>query len=346
MRYLLRGLALALLLLPACAGYVAWGYGWCDPYYDPYCYDYYYYKWEPASLGAGDFDGDGELDLAVADAAASGLWLVKGTPGGGFEDEPTSPPGIASASRVVGVLHADGDGLLDLLVLDGTPGFLRVFLGDGVGGFAPLLPPLTAAQVPSVMCFAHGRLDGDAVDDLVTLDENGTVRVALGGGGGTFTDVGQGDPARDFLGTEGALRITGIHLALADFDGTPGTDLLVMDGQRATFALLSGHGDGTFAPAVSVGFQPLGEVLDIAPVIVRLGGSPQLAVLACDVEQPAHPSTLVVLRIADGTADGPPIPAGSTRSMVPLDLNGDGLTDLLLADQTSRTIRTLHMRGE
>lgn len=346
MRHLLRGLALALLLLPACAGYVAWGYGWCDPYYDPYCYDYYYYKWEPASLGAGDFDGDGLLDLAVADGSAGGLWLVKGASGGGFEDPPTNPPGIASSSRVVGALHADGDGLLDLLVLDGTPGFLRVLLGDGLGGFAPLPPPLSAAQVPSVMCFAHGRLDADAIDDLVTLDENGTVRVALGGGGGTFTDAGQGDPARDFLGTEVALRITGIHLALAEFDGTPGTDLLVMDGPSETFALLSGHGDGTFGPAVPVTFRSRGEVLDVVPVVVRPGGSPQLAVLTCDVEQAAQPSTLVVLRVADGTEDGAPIQAASARSMLPQDLNGDGLTDLLLADQAGRTIRTLHMRSE
>jgi hypothetical protein len=278
----------------------------------------------------------------VADAEAGNVWLLHGEAGGGFGPAPSAAPGVAATSTALAVIDANGDSHPDLLVLAGSPGVLSVFVGDGDGGFSPSPSGASLATVATVVRFALGRLDDDAIDDLVSLRSDGAVHVALGSGTGTFTDVGLGDPARSFLGPEAAARVGGIHLALAELDGVPGTDLVIVDGPRATFGLLSGHGDGTFADALSRPLASSGRVLSIAPVVVNRGAAADLAVLSLRDPTPGTPSTVRVLRPDDGSFVTAPLDVGDARWLVARDLNGDGLSDLLLSDRDSRLIRTLH----
>lgn len=351
MRRLSKGLALTALALTACGGYgygyVAIGYVGCDPYYyDPYCYDYYYATWQPSSLAATDFDADGRLDAVVSDGEDGAVWFARGRADGGFADVPSAPFALPAAHAEVAAVNADGDATPDLLVLDGSPGRLTTYAGDGRGGFAVLTTtPLSAVVTPGVLRFAHGPLDGDAIDDVVTLNEAGSLHVALGTGAGAFLDVGQGDPAASFLGPDVSARLDGVYLALAEFDGQPGTDLAVLDGERASLALLSGRGDGTFGPARVVSFAPFGAVLAVAPVTLGAGAAADLAVLCGDRLDVSAPSALAVLRTSDASFALEPMPVGTARSIVPRDLDGDGLTDLLLPDALRREIRTLRARS-
>jgi hypothetical protein len=344
MRSILRGLALSLAFLPACAGWIGWGYGWCDPYYDPWCYDYYYYAWEPSAVAAADFDGDGDLDVAVADESASSVWLVAGEPGGGLRATPGVAPGVGTGGASLAAFDADGDGAPDLLLQSGRFGALLVYLGDGAGAFTPVPSAPAGVTVGGVAAFAHGRLDGDAYADLVTLDTNGVVRVLLGTGVGTFTDLALGDPLSSFLGPDAASRLEGLRLELDDFDATPGLDLLVLDGDRSSLAVASGRGDGTFAAPLERRFAPLGRVLDAAPVVVRRGAAADLAVLSQAGPDADAPAVLHVLRLDDGGVETGPVDVGTARALLARDLDDDGLTDLLLADRAGQVIRTLHAR--
>ncbi len=225
-------------------GYVEIGYVPCDPYYyDPYCYDYEYYAWVPAALTATDVDGDGRLDAVVADATDGAVWLARGKDGGGFGDTPSTPFTFPTTRAGVAALNADGDAHPDLLVLDGRPGRIATWAGDGHGGFVTYgITTLAAPDAPGVVRFARGRLDGDAIDDVVTLDEAGTVHVALGTGTGAFVEVAGGDPAAGFLGADAVARLGGVFVTLAELDGRPGTDLGILDGDRARLAVFGGRG--------------------------------------------------------------------------------------------------------
>ena len=351
MRRLPKRFALAALLLTACGGgygYVGFGYYPCDPYYydDLYCYDYYYATWRPSSLAVTDFDADGRLDAVVSDRMDGAVWFARGHAGGGFDGVPAAPFTLPSAAASVAPVNADGDAKPDLLVLDGSPGRLLTYFGDGFGGFAALSTlTLAAAVTPGVLRFALGTLDGDAIDDVVTVDEVGAVQVALGTGAGAFVDAGHGDPAASFLGPDVTARLAGVFVALADFDAQPGTDLAVLDGARASLAFFSGHGDGAFGAARVVSVRVLGDVLAIAPVTVGIGRPADLAVLSGDPADDGTPSTLAVVRASDGGFGLGPTAVGTARSIVPFDLDGDGLTDLLLPDELGRAIRTLRARG-
>ena len=348
MRRISKGLALAALSFTACGGYgyVGFGYYPCDPYYYDDCYDYYYATWQPSSLAATDFDADGRLDAVVSDGADGNVWFARGQFGGGFSGVPSAPFTLPSANALVAVVDADGDASPDLLVLDGSPGGLTTYAGDGHGGFTVLATtPLTVPATPGVLRFARGRLDGDAIDDVVTVDEAGALHVALGTGIGTFVDVGPGDPAASFLGPDVSARLEGVFVALASFDDQPGTDLAVMDGARSSLAFFSGHGDGTFGAARVVSFPAFGAVLAVAPVALGAGRSADVAVLSGDPVDVGVASTLAVVRAIDGSLALDPIDVGTARSILARDLDGDGLTDLLLPDALNHAIRTLHARN-
>jgi hypothetical protein len=134
-----------------------------------------------------------------------------------------------------------------------------------------------------------------------------------------------------------------VHVAVAEFDGEPGGDLLVVDGDRARLAVFSGRGDGGFGAGYVSSFLPLGDVLSIAPVTLDPEGPADLAVLFGGADA-ADESTLAVVRPADGTFLVEGRPVGPARSLYAHDLDGDGLSDLLLSSPTSGTIRTLRAR--
>ena len=87
----------------------------------------------------------------------------------------------------IGDFNAAGDGAND--VISGYEGFstdgLRLNIGDGHGGLSDLFTPAGSTTVGSAALVLAGDLDGDAIADLVVLDEDGEeVRVLLNRKGG------------------------------------------------------------------------------------------------------------------------------------------------------------------
>jgi hypothetical protein len=139
------------------------------------------------------------------------------------------------------VADFDGDGNADFAVFDLTG--MRIFLGNGAGGFQPG-PPFTAGLGASVM--VAGDYDEDGHPDLVTTDLNG-LDIFLGDGAGGFA---AGDPIPP-IGAGGVP----IRLAAGDFNGDGHLDFVELNdaGAQVFVTVALGDGAGHFAGQATAG---------------------------------------------------------------------------------------------
>ncbi len=147
--------------------------------------------------------------------------------------------GADRRSRAVAIAEFNGDGKLDLAVVNLGSNNVSILLGDGFGGFGP--PSSTPVNVePNVV--AAGDFNKDGKTDLVVgYLFFSPLSVLLGNGDGTFsgpTTIGNSANSLD--------------LAVADFNNDGNTDIAVAS---ASFQMiLLGNGSGGFtANNISVG---------------------------------------------------------------------------------------------
>ncbi len=217
---------------------------------------------EQAELGAepgrtsgavfADLDGDGDADLVLSRNAGlrnqrpGGLLLFENREGRLVPGPALDLPGFQG--RTVGVVDADRDGLLDLVVAEdrfGTTG-TRLFLNQGGWAF---VDATEASGIGRVFGLGLTTVDlsGDGISDLFVAGDN---RLFLGAGDGTFTAVDSSVFAWERFGPEDLVG----GVAAGDVDGDGLADLVVghhfnstVDrGRWVPVRLYLNRGDGEF----------------------------------------------------------------------------------------------------
>jgi len=273
----------------------------------------------PGAGLATDIDTDGRSDLLVANDFGNSVGVYLGTDSGRFDQTRTMRVGDQNTmDRSVAVMDLDADGHLDLLSSDhgvsGPTAGLFYLRGHGDGAFDA---PTLVAPVFSPQALLVGRFNGDAFDDLVSLDFDSNfvpaVRVWPGHGNGTL-----GPPVVT------PLNIAAIAAAAADFDGDGHLDLALGQAISTTLRILRGRGDGGF---------DAGEVLnsDGGDVIPKVGdfngdGHPDLAALIT-----GRDAVDTWLGRGDGTFTRGPrlVPGARTYAIDAMDVDHDGLSDVV-----------------
>jgi hypothetical protein len=197
-----------------------------------------------------DLDGDGVTDLAeVAAGTNPFVYATNGTFGGRTDYVVgVRPIGIASADF-------DGDGNLDLVIVNNRDDDISVYLGDGTGTFSGRIDYAVGDDSEAV---AVGDVDNDGdMDIVVASNGDDEINVLINGGNANFS------VARDFSTSFGALELT-----LGDFDEDGALDAAITgdlgNGAAVDDAvyIMTGVGNGQFnSPSrYAVGPTPTGVI--------------------------------------------------------------------------------------
>jgi hypothetical protein len=122
----------------------------------------------PSNLVAADFNGNGTLDLAVANDLGTEILLGQGN--GTFTTGPpiSAPPGSINVIRAVGDFN--GDGIPDLLMVQGTESGIAksivIYLGTGGGAFSQSTSYSLQGTDPFVDYVVAGDFNGDGIPDF------------------------------------------------------------------------------------------------------------------------------------------------------------------------------------
>ncbi len=291
----------------------------------------------PIFLAAGDFNGDGRLDLAVVNSGGTyysvvvpgNVSVLLGNGDGTFQAPMQFAPGEFQLPNALVTGDFNGDGRLDLAVLDGgnesyggtDPSTVSVLLGNGDGTFKP--PLRFASGLLLAEGLVAGDFNGDGRTDLAVVGYNvdpltsaslGEVSVFLGHGTGTFQP-----------GQEISVPGDSESVVAGDFTGDGRLDLVVTEFSGGAFVLL-GNGDGTFqTPKTFVlGFSPGSQVAS------DFNGD---GLLDLATANSASNDISVLLANGDGSFVYPSqfaTPPHATPLVT--DVNGDGTDDVLVVD--------------
>lgn len=290
----------------------------------------------PVALVSADFNGDTFGDLAAANRDDNTISILLNDGNGAFRAALGSPvplgTGKAPVALASGVFN-ENSARVDLLVVNKSSGDLTVLQNDGKGGFQQATgSPIKLGMSPTAIATGafNSKKDGH-LGLAVTNSQDNTVTILLGDGKGNFTPA-PGSPIKLANNQQSPVAIVS-----KDFNADGAPDLAVVNQTTGNVAILLGKGDGTFTEAPG------------SPIAT--GKSPA-AITAADFDGDARPD-LAVVNQADNTAsiflgrgDGsfvaapnPQIATGAgPAAVVSGDFNGDGRTDLIVADTSANSV--------
>jgi len=286
----------------------------------------------PQTVVVADFNKDGKLDLANVDYNGGGAGTVSvflGNGDGTFKPKVdyavgNGPDGIAAAD-------VNGDGNLDLVVVNDTGNSVSVLLGNGDGTFqAPKDYP--TGSYPHWTAVAD--FNGDKQPDLVVTNEgNDNVGIFLNNGDGTFKAMQTYPVSKEPF-----------SVSVGDFNHDGKIDLAVTGYYYSVVCILLGNGDGRFQSCVD---YPTG----VAPGVVATADINQdgkLDLVTVNYSNGNAGSVSVLLGNGDGTFQTH-IDSGVGTGPDGLaigDFNGDGIPDLAVANLIGDSISVLLGKGD
>jgi hypothetical protein len=289
---------------------------------------------DPAFLTAIDLTGSGNLDLVQGNSldlgggSAPADTLILLNDGKGNFIGPTS----YVAQSTYGVADLNGDGVPDLVGL-GTGGVGLAFapgIGDGSFRALPHTPSL-----PQTQAVAVADMNGDGLTDAIVYQQNSIPLVLLGRGDGQFTPV-----------PNASLPAAGGFIVTADFNGDGKTDVASIQPGRAAagtdpqangaVAIYLGNGDGTMAFAQQT---TLNNAAFVSAAAGDFNGDKKqdLVLIYFNINGLAG-GALFLAGNGDGTfgaAQSISLLDPSPGTVQAADLNGDGITDIVVSGSQS-----------
>lgn len=269
-------------------------------------------------IASADFNGDHIFDIAVAEGPAGpGILLGKGDGTFTLESD-TAVTGGTGSIALAGDFN--GDGNVDLYFTGNSSSGVVLF-GNGNGTFGPPVD-LTLFQQVGFVAAGEGDFNNDKRMDLVSLNYE-SYDILLGQANETFTLV-----SAPFSGLQSSIAP-----AIGDFNKDGRLDMMIS--QLASVQVLLGNGDGTFTPWRSININLPGNN--------SLCGADALA--TGDLDRDGNLDVVIPVSCAhvaeilygngDGTFQDPvqlPLEQGYDAVSI-VDLNGDGLPDLIFSNQ-------------
>ncbi|HEY5198506.1 MAG TPA: FG-GAP-like repeat-containing protein [Solirubrobacteraceae bacterium] len=304
------------------------------------------------SVALGHLLGDTALDIALNNVSAKTAFSLRSNGGGAFTQSPLQSAGTSASSFspapdqvAIGDLNGDGRDV----VFDATAG------SNSVTMFSPGAAPSTSytpaqltgtstggADIAAPVAVATGDLNGDGKPDLAIANStDDTVQILYNNGTGTLANGAAAFTVGPLLNTDPGPTA----LAIGDLNGDGIADLAVTssgegeNGDVGSLMLFLGDAnhDGGFAPTSLPVDNPssvaIGDLTDDG------NGATDLVV----TNQDDATVTLFLKDLADASYTTTTLATGDPSTSTPWDvaigdLNGDGLSDLAVADNGASSV--------
>lgn len=237
---------------------------------------------DPEGVVVGSFNSstDANLDIAVAAFLEDRFQILLGNGAGGFSAPTSFSTGIGTGPKALSVLDWNLDGKKDLAVLLAGTNEVKLYNGDGLGGFS-LHGTYPVGMGPAAL--VTGDWDGDGKTDMaVANDAAGTVTIYYGGptgfqtcGGCVFTVAVNPNPTSITAGLLNSDAFPDLVLGCTgtDIDGNPLPASILLGDPDFGFTTLSSLVTGSVSYSVATGDFNGDAKRDIA-VGLEGGGSP------------------------------------------------------------------------
>jgi hypothetical protein len=266
----------------------------------------------PFVMTTADLNKDGILDLVVCRQLTGKVSVLLGQGGGAF----ATPSDYLIQGNCVSLVVGDfnGDKVLDVAASNAVE--VNLLLGKGDGTLAQPVP-FRVGMNPQTL--VEGDFNGDGNLDLATANfDSSSVSVLLGNGDGTFQSRVDYSVAADPQG-----------LVTGDFNGDGIQDLVVSNKTENEVSLLLGVGDGTFGTPTLI---PAG-VNPACLAAADFNGDGKLDLAVSDLNPITFPIS-ILLGNGDGTFQPRKgYPAAALGVPQVADVNGDGILDIVMANQ-------------
>jgi len=299
----------------------------------------------PRWIAVADLNHDGNPDIVVAnegsDSSDSGsITVLLGDGRGGFHAAPGSPFPAGHLPNDIAIADMNGDGNLDLVIANHQSPFLRVFLGDGHGGFH--LAPGSPVDVHSYP-HPHGVVVAD-------FNSDGKLDAATDSWGNNQIEILLGDGTGRLV-TPGSFFATGRRpyerLRTADFNHDGHSDIVTTNLDDSTVSILLGDGRGGLHNAPGSPFPAGAKPWEVAVDDLDGDGNADLIVIPYQRDIGSPRENAVTVLLGDGRGGfhplpGSPLPLGDCRgpnSVAAGPLGVEGFHAIVVACAESRTLR-------
>ena len=286
----------------------------------------------PLPLAESDLRHTGHLDIVTGNHNGT-VSVLFNNGSGSFTLNNSYSTGLANA-QAIALGDFNGDGKPDIAIVGDDTNLtnnLVVLINNGDGTFAaPVDYSIPHAHLAAITTFTSTQVVGGlptTVTNLAIADQDGgSVTVMLNNGDGTFRS-----------GADYTVGTAPVSISSADFNTDSKSDLVVANSGGGSVSVLLGNGDGTFQSAVNTavpGVPAGGGPLKVRVANMNNDGKPDLLML---LSSGSSADAAVMLGNGDGTFHtGTLIQTGGAQraAIAAGDLNGDGLTDVVVADPT------------